>query len=115
MTDSNEVSWRGIVYGTAVDAADGTPVGTVHEVLGSDEEDIFHGIRLTRSGHPDVMIAAEDITDMTTAAISTSLTTADVDALPAYNETATYHLASVGWLRKHLGFVKDSSKDEEPG
>ena len=115
MTDSTEVSWRTIVYGTDVDAADGTEVGTVHEVLGSDEEDIFHGIRVTRSGQSDVMIAAEDITDMTASAITTSLTVDDVNALPAYSEAATYHLASVGWLRKHLGFVKDSTKDEEPG
>jgi len=115
MTDNTEVSWRGVVYGTAVVAADGTNVGTVHEVLGSDEEDIFHGIRVARSGHPDVMIAASDITSMTAAAITTSFTAAEVDALPAYNDEATYHLASVGWLRKHLGFVKDSTKDEEPG
>ena len=27
----------------------------------------------------------------------------------------TYHLASVGWLRKHLGWSKDSASDEEPG
>jgi hypothetical protein len=28
---------------------------------------------------------------------------------------ATYHLASVGWLRKHLGWKKDAKSDEEPG
>ncbi|MEA2620938.1 MAG: hypothetical protein QOC97_1711, partial [Chloroflexota bacterium] len=44
-----------------------------------------------------------------------SLTRTDLDALPAYEETATHHLASVGWLRKHLGWKKDSEGDEEPG
>jgi len=112
--DSNEVSWRGIVYGTAVVAADGMKVGTVHEVLGSDQEDIFHGIRVARAGRPDVMIMASDIASMTSSGVSTSLSSADVDGLPAYNEEATYHLASVGWLRKHLGWAKDSTKDEEP-
>ena len=114
MTDTTQVSWRGIVYGTPVVAADGTKIGTVHEVLGSDQEDIFHGIRLKRQGHPDVMIAASDIGTMSTTSIDTQLSPADVDALPAYDETSTYHLASVGWLRKHLGWVKDSTRDEEP-
>jgi hypothetical protein len=115
MTDSTPTSWRGIVYGTDVLAADGTRVGTVREVLGSDQEDIFHGIRVARSGHRDAMIAAEDLSDMTTTSLTTSLTSAEVGALPDYDETATYHLASVGWLRKHLGWTKDSKSDEEPG
>ena len=28
---------------------------------------------------------------------------------------APFHLASVGWLRKHLGWKKDAKGDEEPG
>ena len=28
---------------------------------------------------------------------------------------APLHLASVGWLRKHLGWKKDAKGDEEPG
>ena len=115
MTDSNPVSWRGIVYGTAVVTEDGTKVGTVHEVLGSDQEDIFHGVRVVRAGHHDVMISAEDISSITTASVTTDLTTAEVSELPDYEESATYHLASVGWLRKHVGWTKDSSSDEEPG
>jgi uncharacterized protein YrrD len=115
MTDNDQIAWRAIVYGTAVVAADGTKVGTVHEVLGSDEEDIFHGIRVARSGHPDVMIPASDISSLTSSAVTTELSAADVDGLPAYTEEATYHLASVGWLRKHLGWRKDSKSDEGPG
>ena len=45
----------------------------------------------------------------------TVLTRSQIDRLPAYDETATYHLASVGWLRKHLGWRKDARGDEEPG
>jgi len=40
---------------------------------------------------------------------------AAVEALPAYAEHATYHLASVGWLRRHVGWKEDSKSDEEPG
>ena len=115
MSDNDPISWRVVVYGTAVVAADGTKVGTVREVLGSDEEDIFHGIRVVADGHKDVMIPSSDIGGMTSSAVTTSLSSAEFAALPAYDESATYHLASVGWLRKHLGWKQDSKSDEEPG
>ena len=44
MPDTQPISWRSIVYGTAVTADDGERVGAVHEVLGSDADDIFHGL-----------------------------------------------------------------------
>ena len=116
MSESDRVGWRGIVYGTPVTTTDGGRVGTVREVLGSDSEDIFHGLRVALTGgHRDVMLAADDVASMSTTAISVDLSGADVDALPTYDEVATYHLASVGWLRKHLGWSKDSTSDEEPG
>jgi hypothetical protein len=91
-------------------------VGTVREVLGSDSEDIFHGLRVALArGHRDVMISADNVTSMSTAEIRVDLSRSDVEALPTYDEVATYHLASVGWLRKHLGWTKDSASDEEPG
>jgi hypothetical protein len=116
MSDTDPIGWRAIVYGTPILAADGTRVGTVREVLGSDGEDIFHGIRVSLAhGNRDVMVRADDITTITTASIGTDLSTADIGALVTYDEVATYHLASVGWLRKHLGWQKDSEGDEEPG
>jgi hypothetical protein len=116
MTTTDPIGWRGIVYGTPVATADGARIGTVREVLGSDSEDIFHGLRVALDqGHRDVMVAAEDVTEMSAAAITVDLSSADVQALPTYDEVATYHLASVGWLRKHLGWAKDSGTDEEPG
>ncbi len=115
MSDNQPISWRGVVYGTPVLSADGTRLGTVHEILGSDEEDIFHGIRVAIPDHHDVMVASEAVTDLTTSAVTTSLSPAQLDALPPYDDEATYHLASVGWLRKHLGWTRDSKSDEEPG
>jgi hypothetical protein len=35
--------------------------------------------------------------------VRTLLTLSRIDRLPAVDETATDHLASVGWLRTHLG------------
>jgi hypothetical protein len=116
MTETQPISWRVVVYGTPVVSSDGAKVGDVHEVLGSDADDIFHGIRVALAhGHRDVMIAADDITMLSATEIRTDLTPSEIEALPTYEEEATYHLASVGWLRKHAGWKKDSESDEEPG
>lgn len=116
MAGVEPIAWRAIVYGTPVVAGDGTRVGTVHEVLGSDAEDVFHGVRVTLAhGTRDVVVTANDIASITRKAIGTDLTARAIEALPLYDEEATYHLASVGWLRKHVGWTRDSQRDEEPG
>lgn len=116
MPDDQPTSWRSIVYGTAVISADDERVGDVREVLGSDEKDIFHGLRVRLAGQRrDVMVPADDITDLTVTSVKTSLTKPEIEAIASYDETATFHLASVGWLRKHLGWRQDSKGDEEPG
>ncbi len=116
MSDVPSISWRAIVYGTPVISGDGRPVGEVHEVLGSDAEDIFHGLSVAVAGQKrDVMVSAGDVDDLTSAAVRVTLTLAEIQSLPTYAEESTYHLASVGWLRKHLGWKKDAGSDEEPG
>ena len=116
MPETDPISWRSIVYGTPVISSDNERVGTVNEVLGSDAEDIFHGLRVALADrHQDVMVSADDIASMSLGEVRTVLTRSQVETLPAYDETATYHLASVGWLRKHLGWRKDATSDEEPG
>jgi hypothetical protein len=116
VSESQPISWRSIVYGTPVTAADGIRIGAVREVLGSDSEDIFHGLRVALTGRrEDVMVSADDIASMSLVEVRTVLTRSQIVRLPAYDETATFHLASVGWLRKHLGWQKDAKSDEEPG
>jgi hypothetical protein len=116
VAETDPIGWRGLVYGTPVTTSDGVRVGTVREVLGSDAEDIFHGLRVElSSGRRDVMVPADLVTMMTSAGVGTSLSRSAIEALPTYDDVATYHLASVGWLRKHLGWKKDASGDEEPG
>jgi hypothetical protein len=113
---SEPIAWRAIVYGTPVFAAGGERVGTVREVLGSDSEDVFHGLRLeTGAGEADRILLADDVTLITTNRIETRLSADRVKTLERYDEPETYHLASVGWLRRHLGWRKDSESDEEPG
>jgi hypothetical protein len=115
-TQNEPVSWRGIVYDTPVFGSDGQRVGIVREVLGSDAEDIFHGLRIELDeGGRHVMILADDVTLITKGRIETGLASVGVAERPSYKEEETYHLASVGWLRKHLGWKRDSESDEEPG
>lgn len=116
MSEAKPISWRSIVYGTPVVSSDGEPVGSVSEVLGSDGKDIFHGLRvsLTRPRR-DVMVTVDDIATITATEIRIEMSRSRIEALPAYDENATYHLASVGWLRAHVGWKRDSKSDEEPG
>lgn len=116
VSDAPPISWRAIVYGTPVISSDNQPEGEVHEVLGSDAEDIFHGLRVALTGrHEDVMVSADDVAGFSADRVRVGLTRSELEALPTYKEQATFHLASVGWLRKHLGWAKDSASDEEPG
>lgn len=116
MPDTDPIGWRGVIYGTPVRTVDGARAGTVREVLGSDAEDIFHGLRVRlEAGRRDVMVPADSVTGLSHDAVDTDLAPAAIEALPTYDEVSTYHLASVGWLRKHLGWSKDSGSDEEPG
>ena len=116
MPDEQATSWRSIVYGTPVIGSDGERLGEVREVLGSDAEDIFHGLRVRLvDQRQDVMIAADDVADIAGDGVRTSLTRSEAETMAPYDESATYHLASVGWLRKHLGWQRDSKSDEEPG
>ena len=116
MPDAQPTSWRSVVYGTPVIASGDERVGEVREVLGSDSEDIFHGLRvhLARQRR-DVMVPADAVVGTFDDAVRTSLSTWDLEALATYDEVATFHLASVGWLRKHVGWKRDSQSDEEPG
>ena len=116
MSSSDPIAWRAVTYGTPVTGDDRVRIGSVREMLGSDAEDIFHGIRVRLAdGNRDVMIPADQIVTLTADEIQASIAPSAIKALPTYDDVATYHLASVGWLRKHLGWTKDSRSDEEPG
>jgi hypothetical protein len=115
-SDSDPISWKTLRYGTPVFGTDGKQAGLLREVLGSDAEDIFHGIRVELDqGGRNVMVPADQVTAMTAKRIDVGLAAAALEASPTYEDEATYHLASVGWLRKHVGWTKDSDSDEEPG
>jgi hypothetical protein len=114
---ADPIAWRAITYESPVVASDGQVAGKVREVLGSDAEDIFHGIRLRlAAGHRDVMLDSDNVMSISKQQLTSDLSMAELAALPDYDERADYHLTRVGHLLwKHLGWGRDSKSDEEAG
>ena len=75
-------SWRAVIPDTPVVSADEQEVGTVREVLGWDQEDIFHGI-VVRLGAPgdDRLIPADKVKEITNHRIVISLAAEEVREL----------------------------------
>lgn len=68
------VAWRYIKEGTPVHGPDGAQLGTVDAMLGSDQEDIFHGIAVKGGllSTPRV-VKADDVVTMTPSGVEVRL------------------------------------------
>lgn len=78
-------SWRALRPGTPVFSSDGQRVGTASEVLGWDQEDIFHGIVIDGAGPDDRrLVAARHIASITTTSIHTDLSVDEVARIEQY-------------------------------
>ena len=110
-TDMDQpIAWRAVPQDTAV-RSDGQQVGTLYDVLGSDEEDIFHGIVVQlRSGSRRVFVPADDVVLITASHVDVSLNAGEIGALPEHTEERQFELGMVGNLRKHLGWVKERDR-----
>lgn len=70
------VAWRYVKEGTPVHGADGKQLGTVGTMLGSDREDIFHGMAVdTGLLGTTRVVRADDIVTMTPSRVEVSLDT----------------------------------------
>jgi uncharacterized protein YrrD len=107
------LSWKALLADTPVFSSEGQEVGSVFEVLGSEQEDIFHGIVVHAGpiGH-HVMIPAGTIGTMTNRRVEVAMTTDEIRALAPYQEEESYHLGFVGLFRRRLGWVQDSRDPE---
>jgi hypothetical protein len=105
------IAWRAIVEDGPVRSSDGEDVGTVYDVLGSKEDDIFHGIvvHLGRLRHR-VLVLADDVTLITASHVDVSLTSAQLHALPKHEDEHTFHLGMTGLFRKHVGWTSDQDR-----
>ena len=80
--DDVAISYRVLPRGTPVVAADGTPVGSVREVLDNEREEIFDGLVLdTPDGQR--FVDAPEVGRIAEQRVTLALTAAEVAALPA--------------------------------
>ncbi|HEY1167998.1 MAG TPA: hypothetical protein VGE81_03305 [Candidatus Limnocylindrales bacterium] len=110
-SDSDQpIAWRAVPEDTPV-RSDGQQVGTLYDLLGSDEEDIFHGIVVQlRPGSRRVFVAADDVISMTASQVDVSLSAGEIGALPEHTEERQFELGMVGHLRKHPGWVREKDR-----
>jgi hypothetical protein len=106
------IAWRGVLSDTPVRSSDGEQVGTLSDLLGSDQEDIFHGIVVRIGGAlgHDVFIPADDITLMTPSHLDVAYTTDQLNALPEHTQQRQAELGWVGLLRKSLGLTGNKNQ-----
>ncbi len=111
MDPEQPIAWRGVPVDVPVRSSEGESVGTLSDILGSDQEDIFHGIviHLGRFGH-HVFVPAEDVTLMTMSHVDVGMGTAEIEALPVHDEERSYDLGIVGRFRKHPGWRQEQDR-----
>ena len=81
--DETTVAWQAMPRHAPVVDADGEQIGTVAEVLGDEEEDIFHGLSVKRSRDGEtVEIPAAHVKRVTAAHVIPDLSAAELAALP---------------------------------
>ena len=108
LSGADPISWREVTENEPVVTSDGATVGSVSEVLGSQEEDVFHGleVHLGRLGHK-VLIPAAQVAGMTAAAVTLVLTSDEVHGLPEHTEERAFELGWTGRFRKRVGWVRE--------
>lgn len=84
--DETAVAWQAMPPHAPVVDADGGEIGTVAQVLGDEDEDIFHGVAVRRK-HDGVTveIPAARIKRVTTEHVMTDLSGDEAGALPRYD------------------------------
>lgn len=78
------VAWSYIEPGTEVVGRDGTRLGTVAAMLGTEAEGIFHGIALALRRGPDRVIPADAVRTLTGSRVEVDLAPDAVDDLEPY-------------------------------
>ena len=80
------VSWYVVEKGWKVLAADGSEIGTVDEVLGDENADIFDGLAVSRGVvAATVYVPAESVDGIVEGAITLTTGPDEVEALPPYS------------------------------
>ncbi|NEN05031.1 DUF2171 domain-containing protein [Diaminobutyricibacter tongyongensis] len=89
MTNETPIAYTALEKGVPVLSADGTRIGTVEHVLQDSRIDLFDGIAITTEAGVR-FVDADRVERITTAAVHTTLTDADVAALPEPQGTEVF-------------------------
>jgi hypothetical protein len=110
-TPEQPVSWRAVPEDVAVRSADGANVGKVYDLLGSKEEDIFHGLVVAlHEGGRRVFVESDDVGLLTQSHVDLTLTGSEVAALPTHTDERAYSLNWTGTIRKRMGWVEEKDR-----
>jgi hypothetical protein len=90
MDEGRPISYEALTVGTSVLSSTGSQFGTVAHVLQIPEEDLFDGIAV-KTKHGLRFVDRDQITDITTTLVRSSLNDEEVAALPAPNGTLVLH------------------------
>jgi len=99
--EAEPIAWTAIPSHLPLLDAAGTAVGHVVEVLGSREEDVFHGLIVDVGGTPRVLLA-DGITALTGRGVITDRSSSDLAELPPYEAGKSYHAELSRGLFGHL-------------
>ena len=85
--NESKVSWMAIEKGASVLASDGAEIGTVSEIAGDTEADIFSGlvVSVSRLG-ANRFLPSERVTGIWPDRVETSVTVEQAEQLAAYEE-----------------------------
>ena len=111
MTDDQPIAWTAIAPNTPVASADGQLIGKIVDVLGSREEDVFHGIVVEIGGHRHA-VSSGDVASLGTARIETTLTADELRALPDDEGSASFHAGVRGIFGTHHREHEEFDPDE---
>lgn len=105
------IAWRAVPQDTPVRSSDGLAVGTLYDLLGSEDEDIFHGIvlQLGRLGRR-VFVAADQVPLMTTSHVDVALTSEELHSLPEHSEDQSFRLGLTGLISRRVGWVREKDR-----
>jgi len=102
------VAWTAITEHEPVYSSDSQLIGSVAEVLGSDDGGIFHGlvVRHHRLEH-SLSVPASQVDSITLDRVTLSISAQEFEHLPGYEEEASYHLGIKGLFRHRPAWIRD--------
>jgi sporulation protein YlmC with PRC-barrel domain len=87
-----QVAWKAVEEGAVVLASDGEEIGTVSEIAGDAEADIFSGLVVSTSRlGEDRFLPAERVTGIWPRRVETSVSTAESEQLEKYRAAIEEH------------------------